>query len=163
VASDEGTSFAFTHISATRDKVSGGVVSPAVRKPPDNPATRRSAVPVLEATTMFRKLALVLLSFLLMASGVLAGDKVRAGKPTITQPQQVSAPATRVTPAAVTVTVVIQPAQTALAAPLSVALRGPDGQVRRFAVEGGRQAIQVRSVVLRPGESVAIRWVPPKE
>jgi hypothetical protein len=43
--------------------------------------------------------------------------------------------------------------------PLYVTLRGPDGQMRRFLVEGGRAAIQAPQVVLHPGESVTIRWV----
>jgi hypothetical protein len=39
-----------------------------------------------------------------------------------------------------------------------VNLRGPDGQVRRFPVEGGRQAIQSPQViVLRPGSTVTVR------
>jgi hypothetical protein len=47
------------------------------------------------------------------------------------------------------------------ARPLSlVDLRGPGGEVRRFAVEGGPEVIQVPSViVLRPGQSVTIRSV----
>jgi hypothetical protein len=43
--------------------------------------------------------------------------------------------------------------------PLIVDLRGPDGQTRRFPVEGGRSAIQTpRTVALRPGEFISIRW-----
>jgi hypothetical protein len=53
----------------------------------------------------------------------------------------------------VTVEVPAQPAKE----PVYVDLRGPDGQVRRFLVEGGREAIQYRQVTLRPGESVTIR------
>jgi hypothetical protein len=59
---------------------------------------------------------------------------------------------------AITVTQPVQPA----APPLAVNLRGPDGQVRRFAVAEGRDVIQVRSVVLRPGESLTILWRPAK-
>jgi hypothetical protein len=39
-----------------------------------------------------------------------------------------------------------------------VNLRGPDGQVRRFALEGGSDSIQVRRLVLRPGESLTIQF-----
>jgi hypothetical protein len=40
---------------------------------------------------------------------------------------------------------------------LVVSLRGPDGEVRRFPVEGGRSAIETYQVVLRPGTSITIR------
>jgi hypothetical protein len=43
-----------------------------------------------------------------------------------------------------------------------VDLRGPDGQVRRFPVEGGREAIHYEQVVLQPGQSLTIRWVAAK-
>ena len=56
----------------------------------------------------------------------------------------------------VIVTTPVQPT----AAPVYVDIRGPDGQVRRFPVEGGRAAIQAApAVVLRPGQSVTIRWM----
>jgi hypothetical protein len=57
--------------------------------------------------------------------------------------------------------VVVAQAQPA-PAPMYVAIRGPDGQVRRFPVEGGREAIQVRQVVLHPGESLTLQWVAAK-
>jgi hypothetical protein len=41
--------------------------------------------------------------------------------------------------------------------PVYVNLRGPDGQVRRFLVEGGHEAIQYRQVVVRPGTSVTVQ------
>jgi hypothetical protein len=47
-------------------------------------------------------------------------------------------------------------------APVYVTLRGPDGTMRRFLVEGGREAIQSSQVVLRPGQSMTIRWVAAK-
>ena len=37
-------------------------------------------------------------------------------------------------------------------------LRGPDGQTRRFPVEGGRSAIRYTQVVVHPGQSVTIHW-----
>jgi hypothetical protein len=61
--------------------------------------------------------------------------------------------------APVTVSVAVTPPQTAKEV-VYVNLRGPDGQVRRFPVEGGREAIQSPQViVLRPGASVTVRWV----
>jgi hypothetical protein len=65
-----------------------------------------------------------------------------------------------VRPAAVSI--VVAPPAPVAEEPLSVDLRGPDGQIRRFPVEGGRAAIQTTQVVLRPGESVTIRWVAAK-
>jgi hypothetical protein len=60
-------------------------------------------------------------------------------------------------PAGVRVSVVVTPQRPA--APYYVNIRGPDGQVRRFPVEGGRGAIQTPSaVVLRPGASVTF-WL----
>jgi hypothetical protein len=45
-------------------------------------------------------------------------------------------------------------------APYYVSIRGLDGQVRRFAVEGSPAAIRTASViVLRPGASVTLTWV----
>jgi hypothetical protein len=93
-------------------------------------------------------------AFLLMAPPALAGGRVTAGRPAA-PPQP--APAVRVVylpaPVSVVVTVPGQPAKPAVYANL----RGPDGQVRRFAVEGGRAAIQYQQVVLRPGQSVTVQ------
>jgi hypothetical protein len=51
------------------------------------------------------------------------------------------------------------PAATPQAAePLVVGIRGPDGELRRFPVEGGRAAIETYQVVLRPGASITIQW-----
>jgi hypothetical protein len=97
------------------------------------------------------------------AALLLLSSQVRAGKqstaPTWPPPpaHAVSAP---VAPAApVTVSVVVTPPRAAKEV-LYVNLRGPDGQVRRFPVEGGRDAIQSPQViVLRPGATVTVRWV----
>jgi hypothetical protein len=35
-------------------------------------------------------------------------------------------------------------------------LRGPDGQTRRFPVEGGRASIRYTQVVVKPGQSVTL-------
>ena len=40
--------------------------------------------------------------------------------------------------------------------PLMVTLRGPDGKLRSFPVEGGQKAIQPRTIVVRPGERLTI-------
>ena len=70
-----------------------------------------------------------------------------------------AAPVVRAAAAAVTVSVAVTPPRAAKEV-VYVNLRGPDGQVRRFPVEGGREAIQSPQViVLRPGASVTVRWV----
>jgi hypothetical protein len=56
--------------------------------------------------------------------------------------------------------VVTRAATVSAPAPESVTLRGPDGVVRTFPLEGGREAIVVREVTLRPGESVTINVNP---
>jgi hypothetical protein len=64
-------------------------------------------------------------------------------------------------PAAFTVVVTLPapvPALRSESPTLAVDLRGPDGQLRRFAVEGGREAIQPRTVVVRPGETATIQF-----
>jgi hypothetical protein len=53
------------------------------------------------------------------------------------------------------VSVVVVPSQAAKK-PVYVNLRGPDGRVRGFLVEGGRAAIEDRQVVLRRSQSVTI-------
>jgi hypothetical protein len=95
---------------------------------------------------------------LLLAPALLAGEHVRGGS-TSQRPAQ-PAPAVAVRPAAVSI--VVAPPAPVVEEPLTVDLRGPDGQIRRFPVEGGRAAIQTTQVVLRPGESVTIRWVAAK-
>jgi hypothetical protein len=60
--------------------------------------------------------------------------------------------------APVTISVVVTEPVRPATEQMRVDLRGPDGQVRSFALEGGRDAIQSQPVVvLRPGESVTIR------
>jgi hypothetical protein len=46
--------------------------------------------------------------------------------------------------------------------PLYITLRGPDGELRQFPVEGGSAAIQPTTVVIRSGGSVTIRLVTAK-
>jgi hypothetical protein len=42
------------------------------------------------------------------------------------------------------------------------AIRGPDGEVRYFPIEGGRKELGTRVIVVRPGERVHIQLPPPK-
>jgi hypothetical protein len=103
---------------------------------------------------------------LLVAPHLVAGEHVRSGSWLATRvptaPAPVVRPAARAPSVSVSTSVtVIVPAQPAREQ-VYVQLRGPDGKVRRFPVEGGREAIQVRQVVLRPGESLTINWVAPR-
>jgi hypothetical protein len=108
--------------------------------------------------SLLKEAALAAAVFLLAATPALAGDRVHAPSRTAsTRSQPASAPVARAQPVVVSF-VMAQPTQPAKE-PFQVSLRGPDGQVRRFTVEGGEAAIQYRQVVLRPGQSVTIRWV----
>jgi hypothetical protein len=96
---------------------------------------------------------------LLLAPAVWAGDRVHSSPRPAPRPQPTAAPLARTASATlmsatVSVPVPPEPAETL------VDLRGPDGQVRRFPVEGGLATIQYRQVVLRPGETLVIRWTP---
>jgi hypothetical protein len=42
------------------------------------------------------------------------------------------------------------------------AIRGPDGEVRYFPVEGGKKELATRVIIVRPGERVHIQLPPPK-
>ncbi|MDB5311229.1 MAG: hypothetical protein JWO38_5431 [Gemmataceae bacterium] len=44
--------------------------------------------------------------------------------------------------------------------PAAVAIEGTDGEVRTFAVEGGREALHSRVIVVRPGERVTVQLTP---
>jgi hypothetical protein len=104
-----------------------------------------------------KEAALVAAAFLLSAPLLSAGERVhtRARPAAPTQPAGPVAVAASATSFAVVVT------STRPAEPYYVTIRGPDGEVRRFPVEGGPAAIQYQSapVVLRPGESVTLRLV----
>jgi hypothetical protein len=95
-------------------------------------------------------------ALLLMAPQGLAGV-VHTGNQSKPQPAPVRAAASRPAVAPVTIAVSVAEAQESEKETASVNLRGPDGQLRRFAVEGGREALSSRIVVLRPGESVTVR------
>ena len=109
-----------------------------------------------------KETVLVAAAFLFVVPQVLAGDNYHTQHLPITRPQPVPTPVAYVAPRAaipsVVVTMPVQPPSK----PFYVDLRGPDGQVRRFPVEGGRAAIQYRQVVIRSGETLTIRWVAAK-
>jgi hypothetical protein len=97
-------------------------------------------------------------AFLLLASQTFAGPAVRAGDQPAPQLRHAATPVVRAVALPVTISVVASPRAQTVAQSDSVSVRGPDGQVRRFAVEGGRDAIVVRQVYLRPGTSVTFQW-----
>jgi hypothetical protein len=85
--------------------------------------------------------------------------------PTVVAPTPVRAvgyTAQREATAPVVITVAVTPAPQPAVEPVFVDLRGPDGQLRRFPVVGGRDAIQSPTIVLHPGQSVNIQWVAAK-
>src|SRR5262249_39358593 len=104
---------------------------------------------------------LALAGFLLLGSSLLAGPGVPGRIYNNSSPQPAPAAVARAAPSAVALHIVVGVHPPA-AGPLPRAPGGPDGQVRRFPVEGGREAIQVQSVTVRAGESVTIRWTPAK-
>jgi hypothetical protein len=111
-----------------------------------------------------KKAVLLAAAFLLMASQAQAGDRVRAAN----QPnnyyhsQTTTTPVTRTVSLLVTVSAVTTSSSQPLTEPAYVDLRGPNGEVRRFPVEGGRATIQYRQTFLRPGEMLTIHWAPAK-
>jgi hypothetical protein len=98
---------------------------------------------------------------LLIASPALAGEHVRAGKQSVA-PAQAPAPVVRVVPSVTISLVALPPAQAASEA-ASINLRGPDGQLRRFPVEGGAAELASRVIVLRPGQSLTILYLPERK
>jgi hypothetical protein len=107
--------------------------------------------------------AVVAVTFLLLAPASRAGPSVRSGpgwssnhsaSATSSSRRTVSAPVVRWGNMSATVTVPQQ------ARPYYVRLRGPDGKMRRFPVQGGPASIQYTTVVVRPGQSVTISYTP---
>ena len=100
--------------------------------------------------------------FLLIVPAVRAGDRVlSAPRPTI-QPQATIVPADHPNKRLDFVSIAVSVATPVPTESASVELVGPDGQRRRFSVEGGRDAIVYRQVVLHPGQSVTIHWLASK-
>jgi hypothetical protein len=102
-------------------------------------------------------------AFLLTSHSVLAGETIRAAAPQYRPaPPPAPAPVARLQPFRISVTPVTTNRAQAVKDATIVELRGPDGQVRRFPVEGGKDVIQSQPVVLRPGQSISVRWFAPK-
>jgi hypothetical protein len=88
-----------------------------------------------------------------------AGDVFHTAKPSTTRP---ATPTDRTTHPVEAVGVTVAPATRVVSEQVYVRLRGPDGQVRSYPIEGGRSAITYTNVVLSPGQSVTIRLVQAK-
>jgi hypothetical protein len=116
----------------------------------------------LEGAVLFGALSLIL------CPQVSAGDRVRAGDRNTGQAQPTTVAGARAIPvtvsvAPVTISVAVTTPSKAATEEVYVNLRGPDGQVRRFPIEGGQRAIQAPTVVvLRPGQSVTIQMAAAK-
>jgi hypothetical protein len=104
----------------------------------------------------------LLAALLLTAPQALAGEHVRAARQPSTPPQPPPAPVVRVAVPPVTITLTALAAVQAATETASINLRGPDGQLRRFPVEGGAAEMPSRVVILRPGESLTIQWTAKK-
>jgi hypothetical protein len=109
-----------------------------------------------------KEAALIAAAFLFVFPQVQAGDKEHSPSPRIVHPQPAPSPSVRAMPQPATYSVVVTMPVQPPSKPFYVNLRGPDGQVRRFPVEGGPAAIRYRQVVLHPGESLTIRWTAAK-
>jgi hypothetical protein len=109
-----------------------------------------------------KEAALLAAALLLMEHTTLAGEHVRAGDQPSIRSQLAFARVARVVSLPQTVSVVVGTAPQSAPAPVYVDIRGLDGQMRRFPLEGGRTAIQYRQLLLRPGEMLTIRWSPAK-
>jgi hypothetical protein len=105
-----------------------------------------------------RGAVLVAAALVLSAPPVLGGDRVHSSNRQAVQSQPAPV-AHRVVLSAesVALSVTLTTESEVVGEPAYVTLRGPDGQLRRFPVEGGAGAVPARIVVLRPGESVSIR------
>jgi hypothetical protein len=106
----------------------------------------------------------VLLGGMLLAAPTLAGDRVHSPTPPRATAQAAPAPAPvvrgRYQPVSISLVTPAAAPQGQQVAPRTVRLRGPDGEVRSYQVEGGPEAIQyVRPVVLRSGQSITITFV----
>ena len=106
-----------------------------------------------------KEAVLIAAACLPMAPRVLAGDVYHAPRRSTTPSRPEPAPVVRVLPRPVTLAVVLPTSPQAAPEPVYVYLRGPDGSMRLFPMEGGRDAIWSPQVVLRPGESLTIRWI----
>ena len=112
--------------------------------------------------SFLKETVLVATAWLFTVSPVLAGEHVRAGDRATTRSQYPSVSIPRALPLAQSISVVVTAASQAATEPLYVDIRSPDGQMRRFPVEGGRATIQYRQAILHPGDMLTIRWAPTK-
>jgi hypothetical protein len=106
---------------------------------------------------LFVKGAVLLAALLLTAPQVLGGEHVRAADQRAARPQPAPAPVTRLVATPVTIALTAVAPTQAPTESAYISLRGPDGQLRRFAVEGGPDAVSSRVIVLRPGDSLTIQ------
>jgi hypothetical protein len=98
--------------------------------------------------------------FLLLAPPVLAGDVFHAAKRPTAPSRPAPVPVVRAAPQPVVLVISLRTPARAAPEPVYVDLRGPDGSARRFVLEGARHVIQSPQLVLRPGDSLTLRWGP---
>jgi hypothetical protein len=99
-------------------------------------------------------------AFMLPASSVLAGGGgvYHSVKRPATPPRSAPVPAVRAAPRPVTLAIKLPTSTQAAPESVYADVRGPEGTVRRFPLEPGRDVIQSPQLVLRPGESLTIHW-----
>ena len=107
--------------------------------------------------SVMTKAALCVSAFLLLTSPILAGDRVHSPPRTVTA---ASAPVVRTVAQTTTFSVIVKSAEPSKA-PTMVTLRGPDGTVRRFPLEGDVVVLS-SPVVVRPGKTLTIWWMAAK-
>jgi hypothetical protein len=100
--------------------------------------------------------------FLLTVPPARAGDKEHSAPPPKRQAASLPTPVVHPAPSFAAVSVLVRMPVRRAKETVYVDLRGPDGRVRRFPVEGGRESIHYEQVVLQPGQSLTIRWVAAK-
>ncbi len=101
-------------------------------------------------------------ALLLLAGPGLAGEHVRAARPAAVPSSAVPVPVVRVIPSTTISVTTSTPTQGNNDAAY-INLRGPDGQLRRFPVEGGAAQMASRVIVLRPGQSLTIVYLPERK
>jgi hypothetical protein len=100
--------------------------------------------------------------FLLMAPAAQAGDRVLSTERPAIRPQAPIVSSDHLNKRLEAISLAVSVARPVPTEAVSVELVGPDGQKRRFSVEGGRDAIVYQQVVLHPGQSVTIHWMAAK-
>ena len=117
---------------------------------------------MLRRSVRSAKWAALVAALLLTGPLALAGEHARAGNQSPARSQPAPAPAVHVAAVPVTISLTAPAPTQAATETAYINLRGPDGQLRRFPVEGGAAELQSRVVVLRPGESLTIQWTAKK-